>query len=66
LKEVHALLAFAFYNSPSLIKQGASLLESAIENVTSIFYGNDKNGADSNLMIYVERFMLGLNKFKGL
>jgi hypothetical protein len=67
LKELHALIAFACYDSPSLIKQGASLSEGAIENVmTSIFYGNDKNGADSDLITYVDQFMLGLNKFKGL
>jgi hypothetical protein len=42
--------------------------EGAIENVmTSIFYGEDtKNGADTDLITYVDQFMLGLNKFKGL
>jgi hypothetical protein len=51
LKELHALLVFACYDSPSLIKQGASLLKGAIENViTSMFYENDKNGADSDLI----------------
>jgi hypothetical protein len=68
LKELHArIIAFACYDSPSLIKLGASLSEGAIENVmTSIFYGNDKNGADSDLITYVNQFMLRLNKFKGL
>jgi hypothetical protein len=62
------LIAFACYDSPSLIKRGASLSEGAIENVmTSIFYGDDtKNGADPDLITYVDQFMLGLNKFKGL
>jgi hypothetical protein len=68
LKELHALIAFACYDLPSLIKRGASLSEGAIEDVmTSIFYGEDtKNGADPDLITYVDQFMLGLNKFKGL
>jgi hypothetical protein len=67
LKELHTLLSFACYNSPSQIKRGASLSEGAIENVmTSILYGNGKNGADSDLITYVDQFILGLNKFKGL
>jgi hypothetical protein len=67
LKEFHALIPFACYDLPSLMKRGASLLEGTIKNVmTSIFYGNDKNDADSHLITYVNQFMLGLNKFKGL
>jgi hypothetical protein len=68
LKELHALIAFACYNLPSLIKGGASLSDGAIEDVmTSIFYGDDtKNGVDPDLITYVDQFMLGLNKFKGL
>jgi hypothetical protein len=67
LKELQARIAFACYDSPTLIKRGASLLsEGAIEDVmTSIFYGDDKNGADPNVG-GVDQFMLGLNKFKGL
>ena len=68
LKELHArthcvcLLRLAISD-----QAGASLPEGAIHNVmTSIFYGNDKNGADSDLITYVNQFMLGLNKFKGL
>jgi hypothetical protein len=69
LKELQALIAFACYDLPSLMKRGASLSsEGAIEDMmTSIFYGEDtKNGADPDLIIYVDQFMLGLNKFKGL
>ncbi len=66
LKELQALIAFACYNSPTLIKRGASLSEGAIEDVmTSIFYGDDKNGADPNLITYVDQFLLGLNNSRG-
>ncbi len=61
-------VAFAGFDSPFLIQCGASLSEAAIEDViTSIYYGDDKNGApDPNMITYVEQFMLGLNKCKGL
>ena len=66
LKELQALIAFACYNSPAPISQGASLSEGIIEDVmSSIFYGGDKYGADPNLITDVDQFMLGLNKFKG-
>ena len=32
----------------------------------NLLYGNGKNGADSDLITYVDQFILGLNKFKGL
>jgi len=68
LKELQATIAFACFDSPSLIQRGASLSEAAIEDVmTSIYYGDDKNGApDPDMITYVEQFMFGLNKFKGL
>ena len=67
LKELQALIAFACYDSPSLIRRGASLPDTAIENVmASIYYGNAKNGADPDLISYDDQLMLGLNKFKGL
>ena len=68
LKELQATIAFACFDSPFLIQRGASLSEAAIEDVmTSIYYGDDKNGApDPNMITYVEQFMFGLNKFKGL
>ena len=60
LKELQALIAFACYNLPTLIKRGASLSEGAIEDVmTSIFYGDNKNGADPNLITYVDQFCSG-------
>jgi hypothetical protein len=66
-KEIQALIAYACYDSPSLIRRGGSLGESAIENkMTSIFYGEGTNGADPNLITYDDQFLLGLNKFKGL
>jgi hypothetical protein len=69
LKELQATIAFACFDSPFLIQRGqASISEAAIKDVmTSIYYGDDKNGApDSNMITYVEQFMLGLNKFRGL
>ena len=66
-KEMQALIAYACYDSPSLIRRGGSIGESAIEDkMTSIFYGEGKNGADPNLITYDDQFLLGLNKFKGL
>ncbi|KAI2499569.1 hypothetical protein MHU86_14930 [Fragilaria crotonensis] len=66
-KEIQALIAYACYDSPSLIRRGGSLGESAIKNkMTSIFYGEGTNGADPNLITYDDQFLLGLNKFKGL
>jgi hypothetical protein len=68
LKELQATIAFAGFDSTFLIQRGASLSKAAIEDVmTSIYYGDDKNGARyPNMITYVEQFMLGLNKFKGL
>ena len=68
LKELQVTIAFAWcYDSPALFKRGASLSEAAIENVmASIFSDDDKIGADPDLITYVDQFMLGLNKFKGL
>jgi hypothetical protein len=62
LKELQATIAFACFDF------GASPSEAAIKDVmTSIYYGDDKNGApDPSMITYVEQFMLGLNKFKGL
>jgi len=35
--------------------------------MSSIYYGDDKNGAlDPDMITYVDQFMLGINKFKGL
>jgi hypothetical protein len=66
-KEIQALIAYTCYDSPSLIRRGGSLGESAIEfKMSSIFYGEGKNGADPNLITYNNQFLLGLNKFKGL
>ena len=68
LKELQATIAFACFDSPSLMQRGESLSEAAIEDVmASIYYGDDKNGApDPDLITYVDQFMVGLNKFKGL
>ena len=46
LKEMHATIAFACVDSPSLIQRRASLSEGAIERCHSSMYnGDDKNGA---------------------
>ena len=68
LNELQALIAFACYDdSPSLFRRGMSLSEAAIKNaMSSIFCGDDKNGADPDLITYIDHFTLGLNKFKGL
>ncbi len=63
LKELQALIAFACYDLPSVIKRGASLADGAIKDVmTYIFYGV----TDPDLITYVDQFKLGLRKFKGL
>ena len=50
-KEIQALIAYACNDLPSLIRQGGSTGESAIEDkMTSIFNGEGKNGADPNLL----------------
>ena len=69
LKELQATIAFACFDALFLIQCGISLSEAAIEDVmTSIYYGDDKNGApDSHMITYMEQYMLGgMNKFKGL
>ena len=44
LKELQATIAFACFDSPSLMQRGESLSEAAIEGVmASIYYGDDTN-----------------------
>ena len=67
LKELQATIAFACYDSPALFKRGTSLSEAQIEIVmASIFSHDDKNGADPDMLTYVDQCLMGLNKFKGL
>ena len=55
-KEIQALIAYACYDSPSLIRRGGSIGESAIEDkMTSIFNGEGKNGADPNLLDHLRQ-----------
>ena len=68
LREIQSTAAFACYDTPSLIRRGASLEEAAIENTMSqLFHGDDTHEApDPNFILYEDQLILGLNKFKGL
>jgi hypothetical protein len=63
LKEVQATIAFACVDLPSLIQRRASLSEAVIERCHSSMYnGDDKNGARSPTLNTVH--MLDMNKSK--
>ena len=68
LKEIQATVAFACYDTPSLIRRGASLGEAAIENKMShLYYGDDTYEAPgTDFIVFEDQLILGLNKFKGL
>jgi hypothetical protein len=68
LKELQATIAFACFDSPSLIRRGASMAEAQIESMMSqIYYGDDTKGApDPDLILFEDQLILGLSKFKGL
>ena len=68
LKEIQATIAFACYDTPSVIRRGTSLAEAAIENKMSLlYYGDDTHEApDPDLIVFEDQLILGLKKFKGL
>ena len=73
LVEFQGLIAFACYDSPSISGGGESMTESTMEKVmTKLCFGNnndsgsDTTGRVDEIVCYVDQFLLGLNKFKGL
>jgi hypothetical protein len=71
LVEFQGLIAFACYDSPSISGGGESMTESTMEKVmTKLCFGNINDGNDNSgvdeIVCYVDQFLLGLNKFKGL
>ena len=74
LVEFQSLIAFACYDSPSISGGGESMTESSMEKVMTklCFGGNDITNEDDStaavdeIVCYVDQFLLGLNKFKGL
>ena len=68
LKELQATIAFACFDSPSVLRRGGSLAEAAIENkMSQIFYGDVTHEAlDPDFILFEDQFLLGVNKFKGM
>jgi len=79
LTEFQALIAFASYDSPSISQGGESMTEASIEKTMSrLCFGDEQDDNDeltdkqdnanngTDLVCYVDQFLLGLNKFKGL
>ena len=77
LTEFQALIAFASYDSPSISQGGESMTEASIEKIMSrLCFGDEDDNEttdqqknthnETDLVCYVDQFLLGLNKFKGL
>ena len=66
LMELQALIAFASYDSPSLAGGGNSFTEVAMEKLMATLCFGDGDVRDSETMSYVDQFLAGLNRFKGL
>ena len=66
LMELQALIAFASYDSPSLAGGGNSFTEAAMEKLMTTLCFGDGDVGDSEAMCYVDQFLAGLNRFKGL
>jgi hypothetical protein len=65
LLEFQALIAYACYDSPSISGAGVSMTESMMEKLmTKLCFGDDND--DDEMVCYVDQFLLGVNKFKGL
>ena len=63
LMEFQALIAHACYDSPSISGAGVSMTESMMEKLMmKLCFGDN----DDEMVCYVDQFLLGLNKFKGL
>jgi hypothetical protein len=62
--ELQSVIAFACYDSPSIIGAGVSMTEAAMEQfMTKLCFGN---GNDEETICYVDRFLYGLNRFQDL
>ena len=64
LMEFQALIAYACYNSPSPLGASVLMTESMMEKLMMKRCFGDNN--DDEMVCYVDQFLLGLNKFKGL
>lgn len=67
LTECQALIAFACYDSPVIMQGGASMREATIESLMAKYcFGDPAVSEDSEILTYVDQFLFGLNKLKGL
>ena len=65
LTEFQAAIAYACYDSPSLLCGATSMTDAQQYNVIAdLFLGNSEMNPDS--LCYVDQFLHGLNKFHGL
>ena len=64
MMEFQALIAFASYDSPSINCGGILMSEATMERImTKLCFGDN---TDTNTVSYVNQFLHGLNRFKGL
>jgi hypothetical protein len=64
MMEFQALIAFASFDSPSINCGGHSMTEATMEKlITKLCFGDV---TDENTISYVDQFLHGLNRFKGL
>ena len=67
LMECQATIGYACYDGPSITRGGASMTEASMENIMMKHcFGDESPDADPDIVCYVDRFLLGLNKFQGL
>ena len=65
--ELQSLIAaFAAYDSPALAGGGNSFTEAATEKLMTTLCFVDGDGSDRKTMCYVDQFLAGVNRFKGL
>jgi hypothetical protein len=65
LTEFQAAIAYACYDSPSLLCGATSMTDAQQYNIIAdLFLGNSEMNPDS--LCYVDQFLHGLNKFHGL
>jgi hypothetical protein len=66
LMEFQDLIAFACYDSPSIAGGGIAMTESTMENLIMKLCFGDKQDDNNDVVCFVDQFLLGLNKFKGI
>ena len=65
LMEFQALIAFACNNSPSIAGGGIAMTESTMEKlIMKLCFGD--NDDNNGVVCFVDQFLLGVNKFKGI